>query len=282
MGGAGEGDCCGSGSGACPLGCIAWRDGQGSFTWSIPRAVLLMPLFSQCRLEHGEWDSARSPISGSCGSQEQALLIDLTGNSCRRVRREKDKERVLHYQTAGCVAGGGSQRRNGGLSWEGWRKLVEFAKLLALRRILSGHLFSTGFGEEKGAGPYRVKLSDFQIFLSDPEWCWMEAGPAFALSFPDPGATAGSHLLSNGSCPPGSLFHGPSINLVLTFWTTPLRTWNSFTSNIKTINSNGTVFPLTGPLSHSPQKVPAETEVDMSTGQSCRDQRVYFLVLPRA
>ncbi|XP_062064785.1 golgin subfamily B member 1 isoform X3 [Lepus europaeus] len=38
------------------------------------------------RLEHGEWDSARTPIIGSCGTQEQALLIDLTSNSCRRSR----------------------------------------------------------------------------------------------------------------------------------------------------------------------------------------------------
>ncbi|GAB5576480.1 golgin subfamily B member 1 isoform X1 [Prionailurus iriomotensis] len=33
------------------------------------------------RLEHSEWDSARSPIIGSCGTQEQALLIDLTSSS---------------------------------------------------------------------------------------------------------------------------------------------------------------------------------------------------------
>uniref|UniRef100_A0A8C4FHP1 Golgin B1 n=1 Tax=Catagonus wagneri TaxID=51154 RepID=A0A8C4FHP1_9CETA len=47
------------------------------------------------RLEHGEWDSARSPIIGSCGSQEQALLIDLTGNSCRRTRSGAGWRRVL-------------------------------------------------------------------------------------------------------------------------------------------------------------------------------------------
>lgn len=47
------------------------------------------------RLEHGEWDSARSPIIGSCGSQEQALLIDLTGNSCRRTRSGAGWKRVL-------------------------------------------------------------------------------------------------------------------------------------------------------------------------------------------
>ncbi|XP_007450583.1 PREDICTED: golgin subfamily B member 1 [Lipotes vexillifer] len=47
------------------------------------------------RLEHGEWDSARSPIIGSCGSQEQALLIDLTSNSCRRTRSGAGWKRVL-------------------------------------------------------------------------------------------------------------------------------------------------------------------------------------------
>ncbi|XP_057552458.1 golgin subfamily B member 1 isoform X3 [Hippopotamus amphibius kiboko] len=47
------------------------------------------------RLEHGEWDSSRSPIIGSCGSQEQALLIDLTSNSCRRTRSGAGWKRVL-------------------------------------------------------------------------------------------------------------------------------------------------------------------------------------------
>ncbi|XP_058411861.1 golgin subfamily B member 1 isoform X2 [Diceros bicornis minor] len=47
------------------------------------------------RLELGEWDSARSPIIGSCGTQEQALLIDLTGNSCRRTRSGAGWKRVL-------------------------------------------------------------------------------------------------------------------------------------------------------------------------------------------
>lgn len=218
--------------------------------------------FSQHRLEHGEWDSARSPIIGSCGSQEQALLIDLTSNSCRRVRRGKDKERVLYSQTGLAVL---SAKGQGGGMWawdwkgmEGWKKLVEAAKSLAPRGFLSGYLFSTVVGEGKGTDLYRAKLSDFQIFFSDPEWCWMEAGPAFALSFPDTGATAGSHLLSDSSCPTCSMFHRPSINLVLTFWITPLRTWNSLTSSIKTINSNGMIFPLTGPLSNSPQKVPAK------------------------
>ncbi|XP_040858528.1 golgin subfamily B member 1 isoform X2 [Ochotona curzoniae] len=38
------------------------------------------------RMEHTEWDSGRTPIIGSCGAQEQALLIDLTSSSCRRSR----------------------------------------------------------------------------------------------------------------------------------------------------------------------------------------------------
>ncbi|XP_070262390.1 golgin subfamily B member 1 isoform X1 [Myotis yumanensis] len=47
------------------------------------------------RLEHSEWDSARTPIIGSCGSQEQAVLIDLPGNSCRRSRSGAGWKRVL-------------------------------------------------------------------------------------------------------------------------------------------------------------------------------------------
>ncbi|KAL2805024.1 golgin subfamily B member 1 isoform 2 [Daubentonia madagascariensis] len=47
------------------------------------------------RLEHGEWDSARTPILGSCGTQEQALLLDLTSNSCRRTRSGAGWKRVL-------------------------------------------------------------------------------------------------------------------------------------------------------------------------------------------
>ena len=63
----------------------------------------------------------------------------------------------------------------------------------------------------------------------------MEAGPAFALSFPDPSASASRRLLFDGSCPPHSVFHRPSINLVLTFWNTPPGTCNSLISSIKTI-----------------------------------------------
>ncbi|XP_036074418.1 golgin subfamily B member 1 isoform X1 [Rousettus aegyptiacus] len=47
------------------------------------------------RLEHSEWDSARTPIIGSCGTQEHAVLIDLTGNSCRRSRSGAGWKRVL-------------------------------------------------------------------------------------------------------------------------------------------------------------------------------------------
>ncbi|XP_062933427.1 golgin subfamily B member 1 isoform X3 [Cynocephalus volans] len=47
------------------------------------------------RLEHSEWDSARTPIIGSCGTQEQALLIDLTSSSCRRTRSGAGWKRVL-------------------------------------------------------------------------------------------------------------------------------------------------------------------------------------------
>ncbi|XP_036204193.1 golgin subfamily B member 1 isoform X3 [Myotis myotis] len=47
------------------------------------------------RLEHSEWDSARTPIIGSCGTQEQAVLIDLPGNSCRRSRSGAGWKRVL-------------------------------------------------------------------------------------------------------------------------------------------------------------------------------------------
>lgn len=47
------------------------------------------------RLEHSEWDSARTPIIGSCGTQEQAVLIDLPGNSCRRSRNGAGWKRVL-------------------------------------------------------------------------------------------------------------------------------------------------------------------------------------------
>lgn len=47
------------------------------------------------RLEHSEWDSARTPIIGSCGTQEQAVLMDLPGNSCRRSRSGAGWKRIL-------------------------------------------------------------------------------------------------------------------------------------------------------------------------------------------
>ncbi|XP_020040646.2 golgin subfamily B member 1 isoform X2 [Castor canadensis] len=47
------------------------------------------------RLEHGDWDSARTPIIGSCGTQAQSLIIDITGSSCRRTRSGAGWKRVL-------------------------------------------------------------------------------------------------------------------------------------------------------------------------------------------
>lgn len=47
------------------------------------------------RLEHSEWDSARTPIIDSCDTQEQAVLIDLPSNSCRRSRSGAGWKRVL-------------------------------------------------------------------------------------------------------------------------------------------------------------------------------------------
>uniref|UniRef100_A0A8C5P0T3 Golgin B1 n=1 Tax=Jaculus jaculus TaxID=51337 RepID=A0A8C5P0T3_JACJA len=47
------------------------------------------------RLEHSEWDSSRTPIMGACGSQEQVLLMDVEGNSCRRTRSGAGWKRVL-------------------------------------------------------------------------------------------------------------------------------------------------------------------------------------------
>ncbi|KAM4888941.1 golgin subfamily B member 1 [Thomomys bottae] len=46
------------------------------------------------RLEH-DWDSSRTPLIGSCGTQEQALLMDLTSSSCRRTRSGAGWKRVL-------------------------------------------------------------------------------------------------------------------------------------------------------------------------------------------
>ncbi|KAL1787607.1 golgin subfamily B member 1 isoform X4 [Sigmodon hispidus] len=44
------------------------------------------------RLEHSEWDSARTPIIGSCGSQ---VLIDIPGSSYRRTRNGAGWKRIL-------------------------------------------------------------------------------------------------------------------------------------------------------------------------------------------
>ncbi|XP_027268528.1 golgin subfamily B member 1 isoform X19 [Cricetulus griseus] len=45
--------------------------------------------------EHSEWDSARTPIIGACGSHETAVLIDLPGSTCRRTRSGAGWKRVL-------------------------------------------------------------------------------------------------------------------------------------------------------------------------------------------
>lgn len=46
-------------------------------------------------LEQNEWDSARTPIIGACGSQETSVLIDVPGSSCRRSRSGAGWKRVL-------------------------------------------------------------------------------------------------------------------------------------------------------------------------------------------
>lgn len=107
-----------------------------------------------------------------------------------------------------------------------------------------------------GAGA--VNRSYKQQLSKDPEWCWMEAGSAFTLSFPDPGASAGSHLLCDGSCPTHSVFHRPSINLVLTFGPLPLEL--------------GTPSPLT-----SKPSIPVEqsshyrSSLQLSTESACKN-----------
>ncbi|XP_021561761.1 golgin subfamily B member 1-like [Carlito syrichta] len=140
----------------------------------------------QTRLEHNQWDSPQTPVIGSCGTQEQAVITDTISNSCQR------------------------------------------------------------------------------IFLANPECYCMEASFAFTLPFLDPRATASSHLLSDDSCPTQSMLPRSPLDLVFTFWTTPLKPFLTF--NIRTINSNGTVFSLTGLHSNSPQKVSAKPEVALRTG----------------
>lgn len=100
-----------------------------------------------------------------------------------------------------------------------------------------------------GAGT--VNRSHEQQLSKDPEHCWLEAGRALALSFADPRAPARTCLLPHSSCPPLSVFHRPSVNLVLTFGPLPSELGITLTSNMKTINSSGTAYPLTGPLSNS-------------------------------
>ncbi|CAO2630538.1 Golgin subfamily B member 1 [Lemmus lemmus] len=48
------------------------------------------------RLEHSEWDLARTPVIGACGSQEMSVLIDIPGSSCRRNRSDTEWKLVLH------------------------------------------------------------------------------------------------------------------------------------------------------------------------------------------
>lgn len=62
----------------------------------------------------------------------------------------------------------------------------------------------------------------------------MEAGPAFTLPFPDPSATAHSHLLPNDSRFIGSVFHGSPINLLLDCNS---GTCNSFISSVRIVDS---------------------------------------------
>lgn len=60
----------------------------------------------------------------------------------------------------------------------------------------------------------------------------MEAGSAFSLPFPDPRATARSHLFPNDSCFTGSVFHGSPINLLLD----NSRTCNSFICSVRIVD----------------------------------------------
>lgn len=171
-------------------------------------------------MEHNDWDSARSPIIGSCGTQEQALLIDLTSSTCRRVRRGEIK-RGDYTVTKGWLREGKGPRKRKvkvqalmDLREERYRRLAEPSGTgqVTLRGLSLGIPLSSSVGRREGTYLRRIRLSDFQIFLSDPEWCWMEAGPAFTLSFPDPSAPASRHLLPDDSRPAHSVFHRPSIN----------------------------------------------------------------------
>ncbi|XP_076404945.1 golgin subfamily B member 1 isoform X6 [Peromyscus maniculatus bairdii] len=47
------------------------------------------------RLEQSEWESARTPIIGACGSQETSVLIDIPDSSYRRTRSGVGWKRVL-------------------------------------------------------------------------------------------------------------------------------------------------------------------------------------------
>lgn len=135
---------------------------------------------------------------------------------------------------AGCVEAKGQEKESGipgteqlmGLRLERYGRLEKTGRIcqfVDFERTFRVSLFCRD-GGGKRTYLYRVELSDLHIFLSVTEWCWMEAGPAFALSLPDPSASASGCLFFDGSCPAHPVFHRPPINLVLTFWNTPLRT----------------------------------------------------------
>lgn len=131
-----------------------------------------------------------------------------------------------------------------------------------------------------GAGA--VNRSYEQQLSKEPEWRWMEAGPAFALSFPHPSAPAGSHLLPGGSCATHSVLHGPSVDLAVTFWTAPLRLWNSLASDGGSVESSGTVIPFPQRLSSPPAESACKAEVARSAWWSWRDWQVGVRLLPTA
>ena len=70
----------------------------------------------------------------------------------------------------------------------------------------------TGEEKESSGGSDHHFVVVVVLFVSDPEWRWMEADSAFTLPFPDPSATSCNHLLPDGSRPPHPVFHRSSIN----------------------------------------------------------------------
>ncbi|CAO2579219.1 Golgin subfamily B member 1 [Lemmus lemmus] len=47
------------------------------------------------RLEQSEWDPARTPVTGVCGSQEASVWIDIPGSSCQRTQSGAGWKRLL-------------------------------------------------------------------------------------------------------------------------------------------------------------------------------------------